>query len=113
MSYEQLASSYGRGSFNRSGYNSRAVKGASSATSPGSPPGANIKQGLDTTRIIETIRVPTPPARPTAAKRVPIENVKYVASYNWVNTENPTIAVPGEDILALSLAVRRLNIYNK
>ncbi|KAH9971999.1 hypothetical protein BGW80DRAFT_1317515 [Lactifluus volemus] len=86
MSYEQLAS-YGRGSFNRSGYNSRAVKGASSASSPGLPQGANIKQGLDT--IIETIRAPT---RPTA---IPIKNVKYVASYNWVNTENPTIVVPG------------------
>jgi hypothetical protein len=108
MSYEQLAS-YGRGSFNRSGYNSRAVKGASSASSPGLPQGANIKQGLDT--IIETIRAPT---RPTASgtgapKLVPIKNVKYVASYNWVNTENPTIVVPGEGILALSLTVRRLN----
>jgi hypothetical protein len=110
MSYEQIASSHGRRSFNRSGYNSRAVKGASSATSPGFPPGANIKQDLDTTKIIETIRAPT---RPAAPKRVPIENVKYVASYNWVNTENPTIAVPGEGILALSLAVRRLNLYNK
>ncbi|KAH9976432.1 hypothetical protein BGW80DRAFT_1549777 [Lactifluus volemus] len=28
-------------------------------------------------------------------KLVPIKNVKYVASYNWVNTENLTIVVPG------------------
>ena len=41
--------------------------------------GADIKEGLDTSRIIETILAP---AQPTAPDTVPIENVKYVASYN-------------------------------
>ncbi|KAI0246423.1 hypothetical protein BJV78DRAFT_1356176 [Lactifluus subvellereus] len=43
-------------------------------------------------KIIETIPAP---ARPTAPAALPIENVKYLASYNWVDTEKPTIIVPG------------------
>ncbi|KAH9175674.1 hypothetical protein EDB89DRAFT_1903787 [Lactarius sanguifluus] len=52
----------------------------------------NIKQGLDTSKIIETIPQPT---RASAPEDLPIENVKYVASYNWVDTDKPTIVVPG------------------
>jgi hypothetical protein len=58
----------------------------------GFAPEADIKEGLDTSTIIETIAVPP---RLTAPKGIPIENVKYISSYNWVNTEDPTIAVPG------------------
>ncbi|KAI0292832.1 hypothetical protein B0F90DRAFT_1644649 [Multifurca ochricompacta] len=57
-----------------------------------SPSETNIKDGLDTSKVIETI---FPPARPTPPDDVPIGNVNYVASYNWVNTEKPTIVVPG------------------
>lgn len=55
-------------------------------------PEADIKEGLDTTKVIETIPQPT---RPSAPEGFPIENVKYVASYNWVDADKPTIAVPG------------------
>ena len=55
-------------------------------------PEADIKEGLDTTKVIKTMVQPT---RPSAPEDFPIENVKYVASYNWIDEEKPTIAVPG------------------
>jgi len=61
----------------------------------GSPTRANIKEGLDTSGIIETI---TPPARLSAPEYIPIENTRYVASYNWVEGEEPTIVVPGTSV---------------
>ncbi|KAF8490623.1 hypothetical protein F5888DRAFT_1097862 [Russula emetica] len=66
--------------------------GGSPATSLSFPPEADIKKGLDTSKIIETI--PAPP-HPSALEDIPIENVQYVASYNWVDTEQPTLVVPG------------------
>jgi hypothetical protein len=66
--------------------------GGARVTPLGFPPEADIKQGLDTSRVIETVPAP---ARPTAPMSIPIENVKYVASYNWVDKEKPTIVVPG------------------
>ena len=36
-----------------------------------------------------------PPPRPSTLEDIPIENVQYVASCNWVDTEQPTIVVPG------------------
>ena len=56
-------------------------------------PEANIKDGLDTTKVIETM---AQPMRPSALEDFPVENVKYVASYNWIDKEKPTIAVPGQ-----------------
>jgi hypothetical protein len=56
------------------------------------PDFVNFKEGLDTSRIIETI---SPPARLSAPEHIPIENTRYVASYNWVDGEEPTIVVPG------------------
>jgi hypothetical protein len=70
-----------------------AKRGGARATPPDVPPEADIKQGLDISKVIETIAVPADPATP---KGVSIENVKYVASYNWVDTEKPTIIVPGQ-----------------
>ncbi|KAI9448926.1 hypothetical protein F5148DRAFT_987853 [Russula earlei] len=61
-------------------------------TPPNCPPEADIKEGLDTSNLIETI---PQPVRLSAPKDVPIENVRYLASYNWVDTEKPTIVVPG------------------
>src|SRR6266702_7185929 len=55
-------------------------------------PEVNVKVGLDTSKIIETIPQPT---RASAPEDFPIENVNYVASYNWIDTEKPTIVVPG------------------
>src|SRR6266702_1207530 len=52
----------------------------------------DLKEGLDTTKIVETIPTPT---RPTAPEDFPIDNVKYIASYNWIDAEKPTIVVPG------------------
>lgn len=51
-----------------------------------------MKKGLDTSKVIET--VPVPP-HPSAPEVIPIENVQYVTSYNWVDTPQPTIVVPG------------------
>jgi hypothetical protein len=72
----------------------RRVKG-STTTSLSFPPDVNIKKGLDMSRIIETIH---PPPRPSVLEDIPIENVQYVASYNWVDAEQPTIVVPGASI---------------
>jgi hypothetical protein len=52
----------------------------------------DLKEGLNTIKIIDTIPAPT---RPTAPEDFPIKNVKYVASYNWIDAEKPTIVVPG------------------
>jgi len=59
---------------------------------PDSPPGPDIKEGLDTSKIIKTISAP---ARLAAPEIFPIDNVEYVASYNWIDAENPTMVVPG------------------
>lgn len=75
--------------------------GRGSGSSPASfsfPPEADLKKGLDTSEIIET--VPLPP-RPSGLEDLPIENVQYVASYNWVDTEQATIVVPGTRVLPL------------
>jgi hypothetical protein len=73
--------------------------GGSSAASLSFPPEANMKKGLDTSKAIETIPAPR---RPSALEDIPIENVQYVASYNWVDTEQPTIIVPGTSVFAFS-----------
>jgi hypothetical protein len=52
----------------------------------------DLKEGLDTTKIIVTIPAP---ARRTAPEDFPINNVKYVTSYNWTDAEKATIVVPG------------------
>jgi hypothetical protein len=57
-----------------------------------------MKEGLDTTKIVETMSQPT---RPTAPEESPIKNVKYVSSYNWIDKEKPTIAVPGATYISL------------
>ena len=72
-------------------------------TTPGFPPPTNINEGLDTSRLLETI---PPPARLSAPEHVPIENARYVASYNWLDTPEPTIVVPGTSISPLGLAHR-------
>jgi hypothetical protein len=74
-------------------------RGVSNATH-NSPPEADVKEGLDTSKIIETI---PQPERGSTLKDLPIENVKYVASYNWVEKPEPTIVVPGTTFLLLSL----------
>ncbi|SRR6266404_172364 len=51
----------------------------------------DIKEGL--TKIFETIPTPARPIAPP--EKFPINNVKYVASYNWADKEKPTIVVPG------------------
>src|SRR6266404_1699555 len=66
--------------------------GAAARPAYDNTPEANVKEGLDTSKTIETI---AQPSRPSAPEAVPIQNVKYVASYNWVDEVKPTIAVPG------------------
>ena len=76
--------------------------GSSSAASLSSPPqaDADIKRGLNTSKIIDTI--PAPP-RPSTPEDIPIANVQYVASYNWVDsTAQPTIIVPGTSVFPSS-----------
>jgi len=55
-------------------------------------PKAYINKNLDTSKIIKTI---AQPASLSAPEHIPIENTRYVASYNWVDREEPTIVVPG------------------
>jgi hypothetical protein len=82
---------YVRGGY---GYNSRGGRGGSS-TAPDIPPEANIREGLNVYKVVETI--PQPP-HPSLLNDIPIENVQYVASYNWVDAEKPTIVVPGTSV---------------
>ena len=81
------------------GNNPRGTRGGpfTRSTSGYFPPEADIKEGLDTSRIIETI---PSPARLSAPEHIPIENTRYVASYNWVAKEEPTIVVPGTGLSA-------------
>ncbi|KAI9450773.1 hypothetical protein BJY52DRAFT_1125724 [Lactarius psammicola] len=76
--------------------------GATSRSSRDALPEVNIKEGLDTSEVIETVPQPT---RASAPEDFPIENVKYVASYNWVDTEKPTIVVPGSPAIWTGRAV--------
>ncbi|KAH9020498.1 hypothetical protein EDB85DRAFT_2153026 [Lactarius pseudohatsudake] len=66
------------------------------------PPEPDLKEGLDTTKIIQ--KIPAPP-RPKAPEYFPIDNVKYVASYNWVEAEKPTMVVPGSPAIWTERAV--------
>jgi len=70
-------------------------RGGAPATKPvpNVPSELDLKEGLDATTIIATIPAPASPG--TAPEHFPIENVKYVASYNWIDAEQPTIVVPG------------------
>lgn len=102
LGFSSFTGSGGRGGRNRpspdsanSHYfrTSRGGRGGATARPPRDIlPEANIKAGLDTSKVIETVPQPT---RPSAPEDFPIENVKYVASYNWIDAEKPTIAVPG------------------
>jgi len=76
--------------------------GRGGATARPTVPEANVKEGLDTSKVIETMAQPT---RPSAPESFPIENVKYVASYNWIDAEKPTIAVPGSPAIWKGRAV--------
>jgi hypothetical protein len=84
----------GGGGNNSRGRGTRGGGPFTRSTSDNFPPEAeaDIKEGLDTSRIIETI---PSPARLSAPEHIPIENTRYVASYNWVAKEEPTIVVPG------------------
>ena len=66
--------------------------GSSTRPARNFPSEPDLKDGLDTTEIVDTI---TAPAHPAAPENFPINNVKYVASYNWTDAEKPTIIVPG------------------
>lgn len=74
------------------GDSGRGRGGVGPATSLSFPVDADIKKGLDTSKAIETI---PPPSLPSGVEDIPIENVQYVSSYNWVDKEQPTIVVPG------------------
>ncbi|KAH9047956.1 hypothetical protein EDB83DRAFT_2227213 [Lactarius deliciosus] len=78
--------------------------GAGSATRPADnfPSESDLKEGLDTTTIIQTISAP---AHPMVPEYFPIDNVKYVASYNWTAAEKPTIVVPGSPAIWTGRAV--------
>src|SRR5216683_3626404 len=102
----------GNGYYNtRGGYNPRRARGRGGfggfparTTGPNVPPEANIKDGLDTSRIIEMI---VAPARLSAPEHIPIEDAQYVASYNWVDKEDPTIVVPGTSLPPFSRSPTR------
>ena len=95
-----FTNSRGRGSRLRPDYGNRFYfqgsrgRGGGSSTRPARnfPSEPDLKDGLDTTEIVDTIPAP---AHPAAPENFPINNVKYVASYNWTDAEKPTIIVPG------------------
>ncbi|KAH9046232.1 hypothetical protein EDB84DRAFT_1435628 [Lactarius hengduanensis] len=66
------------------------------------PPEPDLKEGLDTTKVIQTVPAP---AHPTVPEYFPIDNVKYVASYNWIDAEKPTMVVPGSPAIWTGRAV--------
>ncbi|KAH8983908.1 hypothetical protein EDB92DRAFT_1951194 [Lactarius akahatsu] len=78
-------------------------RGGGSAARPADnfPSEPDLKEGLDTT-IIQTISTP---AHPMVPEYFPIDNVKYVASYNWTGAEEPTIVVPGSPAIWTGRAV--------
>ncbi|KAH9060203.1 hypothetical protein EDB87DRAFT_1617708 [Lactarius vividus] len=82
-------------------------RGGSSTARPthNFPPEPDLKEGLDTTKVTETIPAP---AHPTVPEYFPIDNVKYVASYNWVEAEKPTMVVPG----AVQRRILSLNLFS-
>lgn len=100
----------GRGGHLRPDYGNRFYfrgsrgRGGGSAARPAHdlPPEPDLKEGLDTTKIIGTIPTPT---RPVAPENFPIDNVEYVASYNWIEAEKPTIVVPGSPAIWTGRAV--------
>ncbi|KAI0265693.1 hypothetical protein BC834DRAFT_1033087 [Gloeopeniophorella convolvens] len=65
----------------------------------------DIHEGLDTAQKFEVIPPPETPAGADVPKDIPIKDVKYVASYNWVDAKDPTIAVPGSPALWTERAV--------
>jgi hypothetical protein len=58
-------------------------RGGTSVTrpAPNFPPDPHLKEGLDPTKSLHTTPAPATP------ENYPIENVKYVASYNWIDAE--------------------------
>ncbi len=89
----------------RGGRGGRGRGGGSSAASLGLLPEPYIKKGLDTSKIIETVPAPPRPSE-SVLEDIPIENVQYVASYNWAETEQPTIVVPGTSVFPPSFLER-------
>ena len=61
------------------------------------PPGRDIMEGL-IDKPLKTIQRDHVPKM----KDVAITNLEYVASYNWIESEEPTIIVPGMYALAIS-----------
>ncbi|THH16178.1 hypothetical protein EW146_g4426 [Bondarzewia mesenterica] len=58
--------------------------------------GRDIKQGLIYSKPIETLPVPDiSGTASTTNRRADIENLEYIASYNWTKSSNPTMTVPG------------------
>lgn len=98
--FTSFTSTRGRGGRLRPDYGNRFYfqgsrgrgRGSANRPAPNSPTEPDLKEGLDTTKVINTIPAP---ARPAAPKDFPIDNVKYVASYNWIQGEKPTIIAPG------------------
>ncbi|KAI0265703.1 hypothetical protein BC834DRAFT_175025 [Gloeopeniophorella convolvens] len=62
-------------------------------------PERNIHEGLDMAKKFEVVPLPETPTGTKVPKEIPIKDVKYVASYNWVDAKDPTIAVPGSPAL--------------
>ena len=96
-SQSSITGSSGHGARNRPDYGNRyyfrsSRGGAAVRPAHDYPPSADIKEGLDTSKAIKTLSQIT---RPSAPEGFPIENVKYIASYNWIDAEKPTIVVPG------------------
>ncbi len=66
---------------------------------------AAARPPLSTSKIIETVPAPPRPSE-SVLEDIPIENVQYVASYNWAETEQPTIVVPGTSVFPPSFLER-------
>ena len=63
------------------------------------PHGRDLLEGL-LRHDIETLR----PPKPMNIQEVELENVRYLASYSWVDVEKPTVVVSGESLYLMVYA---------
>jgi hypothetical protein len=82
----------GRGQPRGGSSSTQAQRNSASNKPKNKPTKRSIKDGLQP----EPIRVITRPQEQSTKTDVAITNVRYLASYSWIDTGKPTIIIPGE-----------------
>lgn len=80
----------GRGAERQSRYGSRGGSSRAFNHMPAEPPNWTLGPSVDSIELDQLLLNEEPPA---------IDDVRYIASYNWLESVNPVIAVPGKQIL--------------